>query len=228
MCNVVSKWKRYIVLMQERGRYLTWARAIQAVREMCQIWKKKIIGDGWLLTRFSHLLTSVHLLTVPVTVARVGVHADQRTTRVGLVTRRNSQRWEGWWEGGGGVSVFTQTHLYFVSRDRQTATQKHNTHTHTNTPVMELSTSLEKEASTELPWRVTEVTPPPTLRSSREPWNNAGDPIYENMLFTNFNCWLISRIFSWLTLLLYKLWKTESHFFRAQNDIFKLLLYSNL
>lgn len=38
-----------------------------------------------------HLLTSVHLLTVPVTVARVGVHTDQRTTRVGLVTRGNCQ-----------------------------------------------------------------------------------------------------------------------------------------
>lgn len=39
---------------------------------------------------------------------------------------------------------------------------------------MELSTSLEKEASTELPWRVTGITPPatppPTLRSSLEPW----------------------------------------------------------
>lgn len=46
-------------------------------------------------------------------------------------------------------------------------------------PVMELSTSLEKEASTELPWRVTGITPPatppPTLRSSREPCGSGAD-----------------------------------------------------
>lgn len=44
----------------------------------------------------SHLLTSVHFLAVPVTVAWVGVHADQRASRVSLVTRSNCQGGEGW------------------------------------------------------------------------------------------------------------------------------------
>lgn len=43
---------------------------------------------------FIHLLTSIHLLTVPVTVAGVGVHTDQGTAGVGLITRRNCQGWE--------------------------------------------------------------------------------------------------------------------------------------
>lgn len=120
-----------------------------------------------------HLLTSVHFLTVPVAVARVGVHADQRTPRVGLVTRGNCQGGEGWLGGGGDsvtMSLFTPFHNH--TRNTYTATPKHVI------PVMEFRTSLEKDASTELPWRVTGITPPatapPTLRSSREPWWGGG------------------------------------------------------
>lgn len=68
--------------------------------------------------------------------------------------------------GAGRTSVGINVLTYFIL-DRFTG----NRLTHiTVLPVMELSTSLENEASTELAWR---VTPPaataPTLRSSREP-----------------------------------------------------------
>lgn len=56
---------------------------------------------------FIHLLTSVHLLTVSVTVAGVGVHTDQGTAGVGLITCRNCQGWESW----GGEQIIKVTDL---------------------------------------------------------------------------------------------------------------------
>lgn len=107
---------------------------------------------------YSHLLASIHLFAVPVTVTRVWIHADQRATRVRLVSWRNCQGGEScrW----GCTKPLIRTFISNACRGIAG---------HTQLPVMELRTSLEKEASTELPWRVTEVTPPPTLRSSREP-----------------------------------------------------------
>lgn len=75
----------------------------------------------------SHLLTTVHLLTVPVTVARVWVHTDQGTPRVGMVTSGNSQGWEGWCSGCRGGGVFRVsvrawfTPSYTNSRNRHTS-----------------------------------------------------------------------------------------------------------
>lgn len=65
------------------------------------------------------------------------------------------------------------SHIFYIdARNRYTPLLASTSNT--LLPVMELRTSLEKEASTELPWRVTGITPPatppPTLRSSREPW----------------------------------------------------------
>lgn len=87
-----------------------------------------------------HLLASVHLFAVPVTVAQVGIHANQRAAGVCLVPRGNCQGGEScrW----GCVKQLTHTLI--------SGTCKGHTR-HTQLPVMELRTSLEKEASTELP-----------------------------------------------------------------------------
>lgn len=73
----------------------TWALVRKKHDKGCVITPKGVV-----LFSFSHLLTSVHLLTVLVTVAGVGVHTDQRTPWVSLVTRGNSQGWENWWNEG--------------------------------------------------------------------------------------------------------------------------------
>ncbi len=75
----------------------------------------------------SHLLTSVHLLTVPVTVAGVGVHADQRTPRVGLVTRGNCQGWEGWWRGEGCRHQCPHSHIFIQTPEISRCT-RHASH----------------------------------------------------------------------------------------------------
>lgn len=118
-----------------------------------------------------YLLTSIHLLAIPVAVARVGVDADQGAAGVRLVARRNRQGGENWQGGAGGgvrrVNIAPRT--FSLSRAGGRRGDEGNK-ANAGPPVMELRTSLEKDVSTELPWRVTEVTPPPMLRSSREPW----------------------------------------------------------
>lgn len=76
---------------------------------------------------------------------------------------------------GGGVRRFNiapRTLFFFFSQSQtdDPAHTSNKTHAVPTVPVMELRTSLEKDVSTEWPWRVTDVTPPPMLRSSREPW----------------------------------------------------------
>lgn len=66
------------------------------------------ISSTFFFSQISYLLTPIHLLTVPVTVARVGVHADKRTSRVCLVTRGNCQGWKGWCRGVGGGGGYQQ------------------------------------------------------------------------------------------------------------------------
>lgn len=119
-----------------------------------------------------YLLTSVHLLAIPVAVARIGVDADQGAAGVRLVARRNRQGRENWRRGaGGGVRRFNITPSRpFSLCGAGLTTADSGAETSAGPPVMELSTSLENDVSTELPWRVTDVTPPPMLRSSREPW----------------------------------------------------------
>lgn len=121
-----------------------------------------------------HLFTSVHLLAIAVAVARIGVDADQGAAGVRLVARRNRQgreNWQGVQEEASDDSILLLALFFFFFFQSQTDSCAGNkTHAVPTVPVMELRTSLEKDVSTDWPWRVTDVTPPPMLRSSREPW----------------------------------------------------------
>lgn len=106
------------------------------------------LGLGWNLAPptsccCSHLLASIHLFAVPVAVTRIRVHADQGAAGVGLVSRRNCQGGESCrWGGGGGIRGLIRTFVWNACK---------GSGGHAQLPVMELRTSLEKEASTELP-----------------------------------------------------------------------------
>lgn len=189
-----------------------------------------------------HLLTSVHLLAIAVAVARIGVDADQGAAGVRLVARRNRQgreNWQGVQEEASDDSILLLA-LFFFSfspePDWRPPDAGNKTQAGPTVPVMELRTSLEKDVSTEFPWRVTDVTPPPMLRSSREPWWRWRRRRHDWIVFLCFDVYLISINYVWILIIRMKVsirdktnWSFNiRHVWRWQKSSFKDLSLSYL